>query len=182
MTLEIKMLSSLSVRHSDLSMGSLERTNCNCSVRSCIRSIATLQIVKRVKVEFYWHDKHYLIIDEISMVSREMFSKLSNNIDQVRVRHLFSSEALFDAILVVDFHEFPPVASGMPSPLRIPCNPAEDSTLEMLGRKLYEKFDIVVQSTTQLRVTYCVLWVDLLRRARYVECHKEDLKTHADSS
>ena len=29
-------------------------------------------------LETYWHDKQYLIIDEISMVSREMFAKLSN--------------------------------------------------------------------------------------------------------
>ena len=29
-------------------------------------------------LEMYWHDKQYLIIDEISMVSQEMFAKLSN--------------------------------------------------------------------------------------------------------
>ena len=130
-------------------------------------------------LETYWHDKHYLIIDEISMVSREMFAKLSNIIGRARAGQVFSSEEPFgglNVILVGDFHQFPPVASGTSSPLYVPCNPSKDSALDMLGRKLYEQFDVVVRLTTQVRVTDQV-WVDLLRRARHGECHEDDLKT-----
>ena len=130
-------------------------------------------------LETYWHDKHYLIIDEISMVSREMFAKLSNIIGRAKAGQVFSSEQPFgglNVILVGDFHQFPPVASGMSSPLYVPCNPSRDSALDMLGRKLYEQFDVVIRLTIQVRVTDQV-WVNLLRHARHGECHEEDLNT-----
>ena len=130
-------------------------------------------------LETYWHDKHYLIIDEISMVSREMFAKLSNIIGRARAGQVFSSEQPFgglNVILVGDFHQFPPVASRTSTPLYVPCNPLKDSALDMLGRKLYEQFDVVVRLTIQVRVTDQV-WVNLLQRARHGECHEEDLKT-----
>jgi len=39
-------------------------------------------------LEAYWEDKHYLIIDKISMVSREMFmfAKLSSIISHAKAR------------------------------------------------------------------------------------------------
>jgi len=37
-------------------------------------------------LEAYWEDKHYLIIDEISMVSHEMFAKLSSIISRAKAR------------------------------------------------------------------------------------------------
>ena len=130
-------------------------------------------------LEVYWQDKQYLIIDEISMVSWEIFAKLSNIIGRARAGQVFSSEEPFgglNVILVGDFHQFPPVASGLSAPLYVLCNPTKDSALDMLGRKLYEQFDVVVRLTQQVRVTDPV-WVDLLRRARHGECHEEDLET-----
>lgn len=101
-------------------------------------------------LELYWHHKHYLIIDEIPMVSRDMFTKLSDISGRERVGQLFSYEeplGELNVILVGDFHQCPQVStSGIRNVLTlyIPCNPAEDSTLAMFGRKLYERFDIVV--------------------------------------
>ena len=116
-------------------------------------------------LELYWHDKH-----EISMMSREMFAKLFNIISRARAGQVFSTKEPFGGlhdILVGNFHQFPaPVASGASLPLHILCNPSKDSTLDMLGRKLYEQFDVVVRLTTRVRVTDPV-WVDLLRRARH---------------
>ena len=66
--------------------------------------------VNKVALELYWHDKNYLITDKISMMSRDIFSKLSKIIGQSRVCQRFSSEEPFvglNAILVGDFHQFP---------------------------------------------------------------------------
>ena len=49
-------------------------------------------------LELYWHDKHYLINDKISMVSRKMFAKLSNIIRRARAGQLFSSEEPFGGL------------------------------------------------------------------------------------
>ena len=46
----------------------------------------------------------------------------------------------------------------------------------MLGRKLYEQFNVVVRLTTRVRVTRSV-WVDLLGRAQHGECTQGDLET-----
>ena len=92
----------------------------------------------KVALELYWHDKHYLIIDKISMVSRDMFSMVSNIIGQSRTRQLFSSEeplVRLNVILVSDVHQFPLVASGGSSPLYILCNLAEDAAFIMVGCK-----------------------------------------------
>ena len=128
-------------------------------------------------LEVYWADKNYLIIDEISMVSREMFAKLSNIIARARAPQVFSPEDPFgglNVILVGDFHQFPPVASGGTSALYVPSDASKDSPLAMLGRKLYEQFDVVVRLTIQVRVTDSV-WVDLLRRTRHGKCTEMDL-------
>ncbi|KIN94791.1 hypothetical protein M404DRAFT_98806, partial [Pisolithus tinctorius Marx 270] len=74
------------------------------------------QTMKRL--EEYWHDKHYLIIDEMSMVSRPFLAKLSHIICRAR-------------------------------------------TGTVLGRRIYEEFDVVVRLKSQVRVTDAE-WVDLL--------------------
>ena len=66
------------------------------------------------------------------------------------------------------------MASAGTSALYVPSNPSKDSALAMLGRKLYEQFDIVVRLTIQVRVKDS-LWVDLLRRAGHGECNQADL-------
>ena len=66
----------------------------------------------------------------------------------IQVGRLFSSKEPFGGLNV----KFPPVASGTSS---LRCNPAEDLTLVILGRKF------VIELMTQVRTTDCV-WVDFL--------------------
>ena len=71
-------------------------------------------------------------------------------IGRARAGRVFSSDEPFgglNVILVGDFHQFPPVASAGTSALYVPSNPSKDSALAMLGRKLYEQFDVVVRLT-----------------------------------
>ncbi|KIN94128.1 hypothetical protein M404DRAFT_169106, partial [Pisolithus tinctorius Marx 270] len=79
------------------------------------------QTMKRL--ERYWHDKCYLIIDEMSMVSRPFLAKLS----------------------------------------QILCRAHSEE--ELLGRRIYEQFNVVVRLKTQVRVTDAE-WVDLLQHVR----------------
>ena len=119
-------------------------------------------------LEAYWADKQYLIIDEISMVSREMFAKLSSIVSRAKAHDGTISDEPFggvNVILVGDFHQFPPVAAKPSAPLYWPCNPEKDTDKDMLGRKLYEQFEEVVRLKTQVRVTD-EPWLDLLQHVR----------------
>jgi len=130
-------------------------------------------------LEDYWNDKHYLIIDEISMVSREFFAKLSNIIAQAKAgRGIVTNEPFggLNVILVGDFHQFPPVACKASAPLYWPCNHDKDNEMEILGCKLYEQFDTVVRLKTQVRVTDPE-WVELLQHARNGSCKEHHLAT-----
>ena len=86
----------------------------------------------------YWHDKHYLIIDKISMVSCKMFSKLANITDQDS-QHLFSEEPFdgLDVTLVSNFYQFPLWHQKCPHTMESHWN----STLVMPRCKLYEQFN-----------------------------------------
>ena len=60
------------------------------------------QFARSIKVlELYWHDKHYLIINKILMVSHNLFAKLSNIIGQSKVGQLVSSEEPFRRLNVI---------------------------------------------------------------------------------
>jgi len=130
-------------------------------------------------LEDYWIDKHYLIIDEISMVSREFFAKLSNIIACAKAgRGMVSDEPFggLNVILVGDFHQFPPVVTKTSAPLYWPCKPDKDNEMEILGRKLYEQFDTVVRLKTQVRVTDAE-WVEILQHVRHSNCKERHLNT-----
>lgn len=136
------------------------------------------QTLKRLAA--FWKGKRYLIIDEKSMVSRRFLAILSKNICKGL---MLSGEADpnlpfggLNVILVGDFHQFPPVASKKTAPLFFPCNATIDSDDEMLGRSIYEQFDVVVRLKTQVRVTDPE-WIDLLQHVRHGSCraHHIDL-------
>ncbi|KIO11182.1 hypothetical protein M404DRAFT_20672 [Pisolithus tinctorius Marx 270] len=74
-----------------------------------------------------------------------------------------------NVILVSDFHQFPPVATKASVPLFWPCNVEKDTEDELLGRRIYEQFDIVVQLKTQVRVTDPE-WHDLLQHVHNGSC------------
>ena len=115
------------------------------------RGKQSAQTIKQL--EEYWQDKHYLIIDEISMVSCDMFAKLSSIISCTKAFDSIASDEPFgglNIILVGNFHQFPLVAAKPTTPLYCPCNAEKDTDRDIVGRKLYEQFDVVVRLKTQV--------------------------------
>ena len=100
------------------------------------------------KLEALWAHKKYLAIDKMSMVSKQLFAKLSRIIS--RAKGFTNTEQTdlpfggLNVILLGDFHQFPPVLSQKSAPLYWPCNPSQDSEETLAGRKLYECFKMVV--------------------------------------
>lgn len=135
------------------------------------------------KLAMYWTDKRYLIIDEISMVSREFFAKIAKIIGTAKTRPgQLNCDRPFgglNVVLVGDFHQFPPVIGKKSAPLYWPSNAAKDSLQEIIGRQLYEQFTIVVRLKEQIRVIDPV-WSNLLQHVRYGTCRKEHLRTLRD--
>lgn len=52
-----------------------------------------------------------------------------------------------NVILVGDFHQFLPVATKASAPLFWPCQVEKDTHEELVGRRIYEQFDVVVRAT-----------------------------------
>ena len=139
------------------------------------------QSVQTMKaLEAYWQGKQYLIIDKMSMVSHEMFAKLSGIISRVKTPNDRTSTnkpfSGLNVILVGDFHQFPPVAAKPSAPLYCPCNPEKDMDNKMVGRKLYEQFDVIVRLKTQVRVTD-PHWLDVLQHIWHGNCSDEHITT-----
>jgi len=120
-------------------------------------------------VPVLWKDVQYLIIDEISMVSREFFATIAELVAVARESAGMgqSGEAFggLNMILVGDFYQFPPVVSKKTAPLYWPVNLRVDTEAEIIGRRLYEQFRTVVILREQVRVTDPE-WVDLQPRVR----------------
>ena len=134
------------------------------------------QTLKRVRE--YWKTKKYLVIDEMSMLSRPFFAKLCRDIGSaMEPNDIQSREDIFgglNIVLVGDFHQFPPVTSWRSVPLYWPCNPLRDQTEEILGRKAYEQFGTVVRLKKQVRVQD-VEWNDTLRHVRHGNCRENQI-------
>lgn len=108
---------------------------------------------KRLTAE--WAPVRYLILDEISMLSRTFFATLSRNICILKT----GSDAgePFGGINVVicgDFHQFPPVAAKRVAALYYPNDPAniKETVEDQLGRGIYESFRTVVILQEQVRI------------------------------
>ena len=138
-----------------------------------IRSAKTMKKLAR-----FWKDKKYLIIDEVSMLSRQFLAKLSKIIMTVFCGNEKGDGNLpfggLNVVLVGDFHQFPPVATGRAAPLYYPNNAHFDSTDAMISRELYEQFHTVVRLRQQIRVVDPV-WADLLQHVWYGNCKKNHL-------
>ncbi|KAF8425807.1 hypothetical protein L210DRAFT_3367619, partial [Boletus edulis BED1] len=100
----------------------------------------------------FWPHRLYLIVDEKSMLSRKFFARLS--------------AALSKAKNLADFHQFPPVKGG---PLYWLMDPSKDGAEELLGRSLYEQFQVAVRLTQQVHVVDTE-WHDLLQHTRHGSC------------
>ena len=130
------------------------------------------------KLREFWRTKRYLIIDEISMLSRNFFAKLSRIIS---VALEIEEESVFGGLNVIgtgDFHQFPPVVARQSAPLYWPVDSRRDTEEEILGRKIFEQFTTVVQLKKQMRV-HDPEWHNLLQHVRYGNClqhHIDELK------
>ncbi|KAJ8516236.1 hypothetical protein ONZ45_g6447 [Pleurotus djamor] len=118
------------------------------------------------KLQQFWQSKQYLIIDEVSMISKAFFAALSRNISIGKAgKETDASFGGVNVILAGDFHQFPPVGLGTNQALFHPSNPLVDSLPSQTGRKIYEEFTTVVLLKEQMRVTDPV-WNDFLRHLR----------------
>lgn len=128
-------------------------------------------------------NKAYLIIDEISMVPKEMMAQMSRIISKARAHLPNHSPTLpfggLNVIILGDMHQFPPVVGGASHALFTPIRPTDIGNEELedfvQGRKIYEQFVEIVKLRKQVRVVD-ERWKELLRRARHGSCGAEDLK------
>jgi len=127
----------------------------------------------------FWKNKLYLIIDEKSTVSHTFFARLSAYIAKGKALASKSDTNKpfggVNAILSGNFHQFPPVASSRNAPLFWPCDSSKDNAEELLGRKLYEEFSIVVHLKEKVRITDPNL-LDLMQHVRHSSCRAHHIK------
>lgn len=153
--------------------GSTIHTLCHMGVRHASTSNVSDKVIQALRKT--WKDVRYLIIDEISMVSRAFLARISDRL--CVAKEVEDSDTLFGGINVIlagDFHQFPPVAGGASAALYWPCNPSRDSHGSLLGRKIYEQFRTVVILTEQCR-TKDPIWQTLLRHVRHGMCTSEHI-------
>lgn len=123
----------------------------------------------KAKLQKFWKNYNYLIIDEISMIGKIFLALLSRMISIGKTGA--ASDQSFggmNVILCGDFHQFPPVAGRASDALYFPINLGREfDIIDMqLGRKIYEEFTTVVILKEQVRCTDPV-WHDFLRHLRY---------------
>ena len=126
------------------------------------------------KLREFWRTKRYLIIDEISMLSRSFFAKMSQIISTAMETPKEEVFGGLNVILVGDFHQFPPVVARRSAPLYWTANPVQDSEDDIIGRKIYEQFTTVVQLNKQIRVQDPI-WQDILQHVRYGNCRRQHI-------
>ena len=130
------------------------------------------------KLQEFWRDIRYLVIDEFSMISRSFLATLSRNIaiglegsPYAARDHSFGG---LNVILCGDLHQFPPVACAKSEALCYPVNLAKDSDDAKIGRRIYEEFSMVVVLREQMRITDQG-WRDFLVRLCYGKVQRCDL-------
>ena len=127
------------------------------------------------KLAMFWKKKKYLIIDEMSMVSRKFLAQISASIADGKNLAGDTKDLPFggvNVILVGDFHRFPPIGG---KPLYWPIDPAKDNAEESLGRMLYEQFKTVVRLKEQVRVIDPE-WLDVLHHVRNGSCRAKHIE------
>ena len=114
------------------------------------------------------------MIDEASMLSRPFLAKLSQIISTVMEKGDDEMFGGLNVVMVGDFHQFPPVVSRQSVPLYWPADPRQDMEDEILGRKIYEQFTIVVQLNQQIRIKDPE-WHEVLQHVRYGNCQQQHI-------
>ena len=143
-----------------------------------LRSKDEITDAAKKKLQDFWRDVRYLIIDEYSMLSKSFLATLSRNIsvgmEGSQGYRQGESFGGLNVILCGDLHQFPPVACGKREPLYYPLG-ADDKLPFQVGRKIYEEFSTVVILKEQMRVTDRV-WRDFLDSLRYGRVETRHLK------
>jgi hypothetical protein len=128
-----------------------------------------------------WGDVEYLIIDEISMVSKRTLAIVSEMISIGKQKPGENNSTVpfggVNVIIAGDFHQFPPVVGSGPGrgALYAPSIASHDIK-PALGRQIYEQFTTVVLLKTQFR-NKDGEWRGVLTRARGGKCTPDDVKT-----
>ena len=111
----------------------------------------------KAKLQKFWDYKHYLVINEYSMIAMTFLVMLSCNISISKEGS--SSEKpgySFGGISIIlcgSLHQIPPVAKASQDLLYQPINIAKDSIECQIRRAIFEEFTTVVILKEQIRVT-----------------------------
>lgn len=100
----------------------------------------------RKRLQDFWKPYKYLIIDEISTISKRLLAQIERNISIGKACGTDVARGSFGGISVIlcgDFHHFLPVATS-PEQALFHANRANDDSLMQIGRTLYEEFTKVV--------------------------------------
>ncbi|KAF9778137.1 hypothetical protein BJ322DRAFT_1014984 [Thelephora terrestris] len=121
------------------------------------------------KLQDFWRNIRYLIIDEYSMLSKSFLAALSRNISiGMEGSQGFRQATSFGGLNVIlcgDLHQFPPVACGKRESLYYPVS-TDDKLTSQVSRKIYEEFSTVIILKEQMRVTDHI-WRDFLNHLCY---------------
>ncbi|KAG8742906.1 hypothetical protein FRC10_000765 [Ceratobasidium sp. 414] len=126
-----------------------------------------------------WKDVKYFIIDEISMVSKQILGKLHEMLCIATQEPGVNNNSLpFGGINIIfagDFHQFPPVMGQGPGrgALYAPGSSKSNTTADT-GEQLYSQFNTVVILRQQFR-NEDPLWRSILTRLRRGECTRADI-------
>lgn len=133
-----------------------------------VRRVAALAILR-----------HYLILDEVSMISKPFFARLSAVFDMIADALGVNSKGRpfggLNVVIVGDFHQFPPVASKTNGSLYWPIDLSSNTADDILGCQLFEKSERMVILREQVWVVDAV-WLDFLRHARRGECQPSHIR------
>ena len=108
----------------------------------------------RNKLQEFWRPYKYLIIDEMSMISKKFLAQIEKKISIGKATQIKNESGSFGGISVIlcgDFHQFPPVATSTKQSLYHRSSPT-DKHLMLVGCALYEEFTTVVILREQMRI------------------------------
>ncbi|EUC67452.1 ATP-dependent DNA helicase PIF1, partial [Rhizoctonia solani AG-3 Rhs1AP] len=152
---------------------------------STLHQLAALHLCNRMskktiaRLQETWQPVEYLIIDEISMVSKKVLADISQMISIGKQKENENNSTVafggVNIIIAGDFHQFPPVIGGGGNgALYTPVTPTATSKM-ITGRSIYEQFRTVVILQKQFRVEDKE-WSGTLTRARHGKCTPKDLE------
>ncbi|CEL58884.1 hypothetical protein RSOLAG1IB_12210 [Rhizoctonia solani AG-1 IB] len=151
---------------------------------STLHQLAALHLCNRLskktitRLQTTWRPVEYLIIDEISMVSKKVLAEISQMISIGKQKEGENNSTLafggINVIIAGDFHQFPPVIGGGGNgALYTPVGPKATSKM-VIGRTIYEQFRTVVLLKKQYRAEDDE-WRGVLTRARHGKCTPKDV-------